>query len=882
MGEKVEINKKDSAKDINSNLLKEKEKDTSNETSTSIRNLKFQDEETKRNIEDSKIIRMIDDQNKHCILDKSNPEEKKESKLDNVDRDIDKSEEKRESKWNNIDWSKRDSEEKKESKWDNIDWSKRDSEKKNEEKKEAIKENKESHNPHRNGTITTTVQNGVKAPSEITSDQEAEIKNKHEKEEIKDWELVTPDGEQEKTGDSPDALKIRAELEEEGLADYTEPFYYHYDVPEHNSDGDLEQDYDSKLEGEPEKDIENPLEKEEIKGDQEPEFKIESYHDDEVKAEIEYSETQEELKEDLQEPYKENLQPLKEKIQNIEKVTYNALKEQYHQETGRRIIYAKQETKGFMEWKEKKKQALHKETHLDKKAPTDTQEIKEESVKYLIKTIKDATRDKKISEDIKKELLKSLKNYDKISELYKQLQNREISKHVFEKEVKKIEKELGDELNLGIFLFNNFEAFRKYYYEMINRAGKRIALVQISPKTKRFLLNVAHRVEQYKKVESIRSTGDLLNLLRDDLESKLSKNMIIDGIKTNIFFNGKLSWNKFSLIISKYGHRIKRIRRNIRRNSNFKVALDELENWKNNLKSLLEDKSINSVNIINNYIQSNHHLPISSKYKVLNYHPNLKIDYFKEINTKDKAYWLGFLWGELYIGQGSALVLDLSKKDEKLMDRYIKALGLNPEFKFQHVRESKRGLKYYIRLRFKCPQMANDLLTLGYKPSRLKKTEFPTLNTRELDLAFLLGFFDAEGKEGTNSLHLGSKKILEQIKEKFDVPYNVNPDKEGYFYFTLGSKLFNEMMDNYSNSLGRKRKIFRVPLRQKFEGLITRDELQKIIWSKPIKEISKEYGVYPKLVIELCDKWNIKRPPSHYWHHNLHGKMFRIHDEKEN
>jgi hypothetical protein len=342
-----------------------------------------------------------------------------------------------------------------------------------------------------------------------------------------------------------------------------------------------------------------------------------------------------------------------------------------------------------------------------------------------------------------------------------------------------------------------------------------------------------------KSVKPIKSTRDLLDLLRYDLENKLPKDMIIDGTKINMFSNGRLPWNKLSYIMTKYGHRVKRINRNIRLNPDYKVALDELEEWKYNLRSTLKDKSIDAIKLINNYCQSNHDLPISSKYKVLNFHPNLKIDYFNQVNSKEKAYWLGFLWGELYIGRGSALSLELSKKDEKLMDRYIRCLGLNPEYKYPNTKERKSGIKKYIRMRFKCPQMAKDLLDLGYKPSSLKQTEFPKLNTRELDLAFVLGFFDAEGKEGTTSLHLGSKKILDQIKERFDLPHNVYPDKEGYWYFSLGSKFFNKIMDNYKNSLERKRRLFRVPLRQVFEESITKDELQDMIWTKPIKEISK-------------------------------------------
>ncbi|MHA2129674.1 MAG: hypothetical protein ACW99L_06855, partial [Promethearchaeota archaeon] len=212
--------------------------------------------------------------------------------------------------------------------------------------------------------------------------------------------------------------------------------------------------------------------------------------------------------------------------------------------------------------------------------------------------------------------------------------------------------------------------------------------------------NVTNNPERnsIKSVKPIKSTRDLLNLLRLDLENKLPKDTIINGVKINMVSDRRLPWNKLSFMISKYGNRVKRINRNIRLNPDYKVALDELEVWKHNLRSTLKDKSINAVEIINNYCQSNHDLPISRKHKVLNFHPDLKLDYFNQINTKEKAYWLGFLWGELYIGRGSDLSLEISKKDEKLMDRYIRCLGLNPKYKYPQSKERKSGIKKYIRM----------------------------------------------------------------------------------------------------------------------------------------------------------------------------------------
>lgn len=46
---------------------------------------------------------------------------------------------------------------------------------------------------------------------------------------------------------------------------------------------------------------------------------------------------------------------------------------------------------------------------------------------------------------------------------------------------------------------------------------------------------------------------------------------------------------------------------------------------------------------------------------------------------------------------------------------------------------------------------------------------------------------------------------------------------------------------------------------------ITKEELEKIIWEKPITHIAKSYGVSDNAIIKRCKTWNIKKPPRGYW-----------------
>lgn len=311
-------------------------------------------------------------------------------------------------------------------------------------------------------------------------------------------------------------------------------------------------------------------------------------------------------------------------------------------------------------------------------------------------------------------------------------------------------------------------------------------------------------------------TSKLIEDLRKEISQIVPDNMILNGFKVKMFRNGYLPDTKLSLLLCDYTERIKRIKRNIRANQEFKLALDELSEWETRIKHLFCSKGEKAIHCIEEYSKVNKNLPISRKknLKTLNYHPKLKLDYFEKIDTKEKAYWLGFLWAEVYLGKRGEIKLELNKKDEVLINRFCKAIDLNLKYKKYLKKQRKNGIQIYVKISFRNSKIQDDLYKLGYVKSKMRSTIFPDLDNRELDLSFLLGFFDGDGKEGKNVLHIGSKTILEEIKEKFDIPHDILIDKRGYYHLSLGGKLFNSMMQNYTNSLERKRRFFKVSIKK--------------------------------------------------------------------
>lgn len=271
------------------------------------------------------------------------------------------------------------------------------------------------------------------------------------------------------------------------------------------------------------------------------------------------------------------------------------------------------------------------------------------------------------------------------------------------------------------------------------------------------------------------------------------------------------------------------------------------------------------------------------------YHPNLKINYFKYIDTKEKAYWLGFIFAEGSIHQANILQfqLEISKNDEILIDRFAYSIGFNTRYKKEINRDNT------VRLRFKNNQFANNLIKHGMivGKEKSKNIKMPILKSRGLYLAFLLGHYDGDGKQGTTSIKSGSKIFLKQIKELFGLKTKIsirkyklkNGQESKAFDFWLGAKLFNEMMDNYNNSLSRKRKKFRVydkALRMyvmNFESIMSRilskdqivnrdgliikkKEFHRYAWA-----IGKKHKFPYTLMCSLCERYNLDKPSRDYW-----------------
>lgn len=53
---------------------------------------------------------------------------------------------------------------------------------------------------------------------------------------------------------------------------------------------------------------------------------------------------------------------------------------------------------------------------------------------------------------------------------------------------------------------------------------------------------------------------------------------------------------------------------------------------------------------------------------------------------------------------------------------------------------------------------------------------------------------------------------------------------------------------------------------------ISREDLHALVWSKPMTEIAREFGVRDQHIAQACDAYDIARPRPGHWQRIEHGK----------
>ena len=116
--------------------------------------------------------------------------------------------------------------------------------------------------------------------------------------------------------------------------------------------------------------------------------------------------------------------------------------------------------------------------------------------------------------------------------------------------------------------------------------------------------------------------------------------------------------------------------------------------------------------------------------------------YFKNIDTEEKSYWLGFLYADGCISRDfKHLILDISIKDKNHIYKFAKSIKSNNKIVI-HGNDNQ-----FIKICVCCKQMCLDLYDKGCVPNKSLILEFPSKDIVPDNLIyhFIRGYFDGDG-----------------------------------------------------------------------------------------------------------------------------------------
>lgn len=135
-------------------------------------------------------------------------------------------------------------------------------------------------------------------------------------------------------------------------------------------------------------------------------------------------------------------------------------------------------------------------------------------------------------------------------------------------------------------------------------------------------------------------------------------------------------------------------------------------------------------------------IPIKNKIeRSRRYYPNN--DYFENIDTEDKAYFLGLLYADGYIHEKSnSVFLSLQEKDKSVLETLNRFIQDRPLI---HVKRKNSNSQNMYRIMIYGEKIVNDLKQHGCYQRKSHNLKFPTTVPEDLIHHFIRGNMDGDG-----------------------------------------------------------------------------------------------------------------------------------------
>lgn len=206
-------------------------------------------------------------------------------------------------------------------------------------------------------------------------------------------------------------------------------------------------------------------------------------------------------------------------------------------------------------------------------------------------------------------------------------------------------------------------------------------------------------------------------------------------------------------------------------------------------------------------------------------------NYFDNINSEEKAYILGFIFADGFVGNDKFNNIVISSKDKEILKMIKEKMNFSGEIGINKSGGYTNSKESYV-LNFSNKHMADKLRKFGICLNRkIKMKDFPSIPD-DLIRHFLRGYFDGDGTimksksitKKNNKIYqydrlvfsmIASLDFIYSILKKFNIKhYSIQQSKtEKLYYLKIMAiseiyKLYHLLYDNSTIFLNRKRKIW--------------------------------------------------------------------------
>lgn len=144
--------------------------------------------------------------------------------------------------------------------------------------------------------------------------------------------------------------------------------------------------------------------------------------------------------------------------------------------------------------------------------------------------------------------------------------------------------------------------------------------------------------------------------------------------------------------------------------------------------------------------------------------------YFDNVDTEDKAYFLGFLYADGYNDERNySINLSLIETDIAILEKFKGILKSTRPLQYVKIKHKVLNIQNQWRLALSSKHMSQQLVKLGCMQAKTFKITFPNWLREDLLRHFIRGYFDGDGsisisKHRETFTMVGTESFLEEVQ----------------------------------------------------------------------------------------------------------------------